>query len=126
MVVSFKKVTTAPKPFNIETENIKFFGEFSYFNKNLAKLTGKILGDITHECSRCLALEKVHHEIELEVLLSDGAFRQEDHSPELDIIEFEDGQIDFDYILDSELESLKSEYFLCSQCEKTEDFEIEY
>jgi hypothetical protein len=126
MVVSFKKVTTAPRTFNIETENLKFFGEFSYFNKNLVKLSGKIIGDIPLECSRCLDVEKVSQNIDLEMLLSDGLYKQADHSPELDIIEFEDGQIDFDYILNSEIESIQSDYFLCSKCKKTDDFEVEY
>lgn len=126
MVVSFKKVTTAPKTFNIETEDIKFFGEFSYFNKNLAKLNGKIIGDIPLECSRCLEVEKVTQNVDLEILLSDGIYKQDDHSPELDIIEFENGQIDFDYILNSEIESIQSDYFLCSKCKKTDNFEVEY
>lgn len=126
MVVSFKKVTTAPRTFNIETENLKFFGEFSYFNKNLVKLSGKIIGDIPLECSRCLEVETVNQNVDLEILLSDGLYKQEDHSPELDIIEFENGQIDFDYILNGEIESIQSDYFLCSKCKKTDDFEVEY
>ena len=43
------------------------------------------------------------------------------------VIEVDNHNLDFDEILHSEIESLKSEYYVCDTCKKNNDYvEIEY
>jgi hypothetical protein len=57
-------------------------------------------------------------------MLSDQIVQNKD---DLDIIEFLDGQIDISYILESEINALKSDYNYCGKCDNGEEsFEMEF
>lgn len=52
---------------------------------------------------------------DLNLILSDGYYK--DKPGELcDVIEFFEGEIDLDEIIQSEIESFKSDYFYCENC----------
>jgi hypothetical protein len=64
---------------------------------------------------------------EVQFLVSDGIYSSDQNDEESVIIEVEDHILDFDEILHSELESLKSEYHVCDACKNNDKLvEIEY
>jgi hypothetical protein len=76
----------------------------------------KIEGSIKSLCNSCSEDVILRVSEDIDFLISNGIFNGS-HS-ELDVIEAMDGEIDFDYILDSELELIRSEsYKKCDVCE---------
>lgn len=124
MVVEFRKATTTPKEFSLNREKLKFSGEFKKIDRQLVELRAIITGSIALECNRCLYKQEEPLGINIILILCDGIYKND--KKDYDIIEFENSKIDFDYILQSEVESIKSEYFLCKNCEQISNFEQEY
>ncbi|EJF06258.1 hypothetical protein ThvES_00016670 [Thiovulum sp. ES] len=84
----------------------------------------KIEGSIKSVCNSCSEDVKLRVSEDIDFLISNGIFNGS-HS-ELDVIEALNGEIDFDYILDSELELTISEsYKKCDVCENR-DSEVEF
>jgi hypothetical protein len=84
----------------------------------------KIEGSIKSLCNSCSEDIILRVSEDIDFLISNGIFNGS-HS-ELDVVEAMDGEIYFDYILDSELELIRSEsYKKCDVC-KNRDFEVEF
>jgi hypothetical protein len=84
----------------------------------------KIEGSIKSLCNSCSEDVILRVSEDIDFLISNGIFNGS-HS-ELDVVEAMDGEIYFDYILDSELELIRSEsYKKCDVC-KNRDFEVEF
>lgn len=122
MKVDFKKIKNQSYKFSIEKENIIFSGEFRK-NRDFVDIKGKIQKDLSIICDRCGKEFMLKLDEDILLKASDGAFRG--NIEDCDVVEFYDGFIDFDEILESEIESIKLDYHLCEQCKKDEDFEIE-
>ena len=54
----------------------------------------------------------------VEVFASDGLYKDQEGEELLNIIEFFDGLIDLEVVLQSEIEAFKSDYHYCGQCEQ--------
>ncbi len=81
-------------------------------------------GSIELSCDRCGNAFDYDLGSNLKLKLSDQVSEDKD---DLDIIEFLDGEIDISYILQSEINTLKSAYHYCNKCDNNdEDFEVEY
>jgi hypothetical protein len=120
--ISFDKIGTSPKPFNLVLNDVTFSGKLSKVDFNTVKLDGEINGDLKVCCDRCGKdfVTTIGQPIGLD--LSRKEIQNKDN---LDIIEFLDGTIDLEYILQSEIDSIKSLYHYCQKCDGIEDFEVE-
>ncbi|HRN00585.1 MAG TPA: hypothetical protein PKY07_07090, partial [Aliarcobacter cryaerophilus] len=78
-------------------------------------IEASLIGNIEIDCSRCGALDTLVVNEELKLLLSDGVFKGDED--EFLVIEIENSLIDFDEIIQSEVNSIKSDYLLCKDCD---------
>ena len=53
-----------------------------------------------------------------EVFASDGLYKDQEGEELLNVMEFFDGLIDLEVVLQSEIEAFKSDYHYCGQCEQ--------
>lgn len=114
MKIVFKKIPHVGVDFETSLENIKFYGKLEKKSKNLVHCSGKLEGSFTCLCDRCGddLLWKVNEKIDLQV--SDGLYHNSEELVE--VMEFFDETINLDTILQSEIETLKSDYHYCVTC----------
>ena len=125
MKIEFKKVPQTPKILEAELDSVKIEGTFCKMSQSLVKIDAQLIGNTNIDCCRCGETENIEVNEKLNFLLSDGIFK-DDEGEDL-VIEVEDGLIDFDEIIQSELEAIKSDYHICEQCSKDNDnFEKEF
>lgn len=117
MKIEFDKVLKNQFDFNIQNEDINFSGYLKKINNNLILCKANLLGDFSHNCDSCAVRIVVNVNENLELFLSDGIYKSEEDNF-IDVIEFFDGKIDLNELLNSEIELLKSDYFYCDNCEK--------
>ena len=124
MKIVFDKVGSTEKPFELESEGIVFKGTLQKSGYHRVALNAELKGNVALNCDRCG--ETIHRTMDnhLRLTLSDEVTQDKD---DLDIIEFLNGVIDISYILESEINAVKSAYHYCEKCENSnEDFEVEY
>ena len=125
MKIEFKKVPQTPKILEAELDSVKIEGTFCKISQSLVKIEAKLIGNTNINCCRCGTTDNIQVNEKLNFLLSDGIFK-DDNSEDL-VIEIEDGLIDFDEIIQSELEAIRSDYHICEQCSNDNgDFEKEF
>ena len=122
MKVEFRKVPNTAKEFEIISNSVKFLGTFSKISNRLVKIDSEIIGNYEVECCKCgnEISKKIDEKINFTV--SDGIFSSEDEKENEIIIEIDNHIIDFEEILNSELESFKSDYYVCDNCDTNEQF----
>lgn len=126
MKIEFRKIPLNTSEFEIDSNSVKFSGTFSKISSKLAKIDGSIKGYLEVDCCKCGQTFKISLDDEAIFLVSDGVYSNQNEE-EFVVVEVENHILDFDEILQSELESLKSEYHICDTCKKNNDFvEIEY
>jgi uncharacterized metal-binding protein YceD (DUF177 family) len=128
MQIEFKKVPQQLKDFFYELNSVKFLGTFRKISPKLVDIKSKFDGKVEVNCSKCNASFTISFYEEINFLVSDGIYLSNDDR-DLDkiIIEMNNGLIDFKDIFQSELESFKSDYYLCDNCSKDETtIELEY
>ena len=128
MKIEFRKVPLNPSEFEISSNSVKFLGTFSKISSKLSKIDAKLSGTYDVDCCKCGLTIVNNVDDEITFLISDGIYTPNEHDDEeFVIIEIEDHIINFDEILHSEIESLKSEYYICSTCKNNNELvEIEY
>ena len=127
MKIEFRKVPLQDSEFEISSNSVKFLGTFSKISSKLAKIDSKIIGNYDVDCCKCGTTFDISIDSKVKFLLSDGIYSSDNDDEEFVIIEIEDHILDFDEILHSELESLKSEYHVCDICKTNDELvEIEY
>ena len=114
MEIVFKKVPVNGVDFETSIGDVKFCGNAKKESKNLVECIGKIKGTLTHQCDRCGNDFTLPVNEEVKIFASDGLYESDDEL--LDIIEFFDSSVNFDTILESELGTIKSDYYYCSTC----------
>ena len=125
MKIEFKKIPQEKKEFNTSLNSVKIEGTFCRISSSLVKIEANLIGNIEIDCSRCGTLDTLVVNEELKLLLSDGVFKGDED--EFLVIEIENSLIDFDEIIQSELNSIKSDYYLCDKCAQLGDnFEKEF
>ena len=127
MQIEFKKVPTIEKEFCLKQNSVEFSGTFCRISQNLATLESKIVGKLLVDCCKC----GEEHDIEInesqKFLLSDGEFSSSNERDDEIVIEIENHIIDFDEILSSELESIRSDYHVCPNCQANGGYvDVEY
>ncbi|WP_169973462.1 MULTISPECIES: hypothetical protein [unclassified Campylobacter] len=116
MKIAFAKIANNQIPFDIKRENLSFSGNLKRINSNLVECKALISGNMSHNCDRCGEDIILSPKENLNLLISDGIYKDSEEKLE-DVIEFFDGYIDLEEILSSEIEAFKSDYFYCKNCE---------
>ena len=118
MKIEFKKIPTTGIHFEASLDEVKFFGEALKTGKTMVKCTGQLEGILPHVCDRCGESFELAVNERVEVFAQEGLYEGQESEELLNIIEFFDGSIDVDTILQSEIEAFKSDYHYCGQCEQ--------
>ena len=114
MKIEFKKVPTTKKELETSFNSVKIEGTFCRISSSLVKIEAILTGDIEIDCSRCAYTKPFSLNENLKLLLSDGVYKGDDE--EFLVIEIENSLIDFDEIIESELNSIRSDYHICKNC----------
>jgi uncharacterized metal-binding protein YceD (DUF177 family) len=124
MKMVFDKIGSTGKPFQLDLEGAQLEGTLQKSGYHQVTLDAQMSGSIELSCDRCGDIFDYDLDSKLRLKLSDQVSEDKD---DLDIIEFLDGEIDISYILQSEINTLKSAYHYCNKCDNNdEDFEVEY
>lgn len=118
MKLSFSKITKQNSDFKLEKDGLVFTGFVVRQDYKIVKCQGKIFGITPHLCDRCgdeISLE-IHENVEL--LLSDGIYK-DPHKEFNDVFEFFGGEIDLNDVFISEIGAYKSDYFYCKNCKNS-------
>ena len=124
MEIEFRKITNKPKLIHAvfsdmqnsefhENDSMELEGEVIRQDAKIVKFHGKMKGFLHLVCA--ISGEEFIRQIDEELVLyfSDGIWETQNQSKNidsLDVIEFFDGYIDFDFILASEIESIRLDY----------------
>jgi len=114
MKIVFKKIPQSGVDFETSFEEIKFYGNLEKHSRNLVKCRGKLEGTLNCQCARCGEDISLRIDEDVDLLASDGLYESGEELVE--VIEFFDETVDLDIILQSEVETLKSDYNYCSTC----------
>jgi len=114
MKIVFKKIPQSGVDFETSFETIKFYGQLEKKSKNLVQCSGKLEGTLTCQCDRCGENLSLHVDEKIDLFASDGLYESGEEL--LEVMEFFDETVDLDTILQSEMETLKSDYHYCSTC----------
>ena len=124
MMILFHKVMQSAKPFHEEADGVVFDGVLQKSVSHEVNLLGEMKGAVAVQCNRCGASFDYPLKTPLRLTISDQIIETKD---DLDIIEFLDGKIDLAFILQSEINALKSAYHYCETCgQSAEAFEAEF
>lgn len=128
MKIEFRKVPIQENEFNISLDSVDFLGTFSKITSTLAKIDSHLAGQLNVECCKCGESFTIEIDEKNKFLVSDGIYKPHDNDDEEAIvIEVEEHILDFDELLKSEIESLKSDYHICSKCQTSDnEIELEY
>lgn len=126
MEIEFRKVPLQESEFEFISDSVKFSGTLSKISQKLARISAAIEGPFVVECCKCAKQIDLQLNEKVDLLVSDGVYSSSEDEEDI-VIEVQDHIISFDDILNSELESIRSEYHICEECEKNENLiEIEY
>ena len=125
MKIEFKKVPQITKELEVIYDSVKIEGTFCRISQSLVKVEAVLKGNTDIDCCRCGTTEIIEVEEELKLLLSDGIYKNDES--EYLVIELDNSLIDFDEIIESELNSIKSDYHICNEClQYGDNFEKEF
>ena len=124
MKIVFDKIGQSSKPFNLEVDGVSLKGILIKRGYHRIRLEGELKGATEVACDRCGEIYQYDMNSPLNLTLSDEVIETED---DLDIIEFVDGVIDLEFIVQSEIASIKNSYHNCKTCENDDkEFEKEF
>lgn len=126
MKIEFRKVPQTQKEFESDFDSVRIEGTFCKISPSLVKVQSKLTGKTSVDCIRCAETETIAVDEEFNFLISDGIYKSNSHDDELVIIEVEDGFIDFDEIIQSEVSSIYSDYHICANCINCDIIDKEY
>ena len=115
MKIEFRKAPSVSKELEIIHNSVKIEGTFCKISQSLVKIDAVLKGSTDIDCCRCGVTEEIEVDEELHLLLSDGIYKNDES--EYLVIEVENSLIDFDEIIQSEVNSIKSDYLLCKDCD---------
>jgi len=122
--IVFDKIGQSAKPFELTVDGVKLEGTLAKSGYHRLRLEGNLDGQVELTCDRCG--DEYHYDMKspLHLTLSDEVIETED---DLDIIEFIDGVIDLEFIVQSEIASVQNSYHYCEKCANDEtEFEQEF
>ena len=117
MKIEFRKIAGEFNPFDMEFEGLVIKGNFKKISNSMVVIEFKIDGCLSHPCDICAEDFELFFDENLKLTLNDGNYSGDD----MDIIEIYDHFIDFDEIIGSEIEALKSDYHYCDKCKQIKE-----
>lgn len=126
MKIEFRKIPLHVSDFELFYNSVKFSGTFSKISPKLANVEGNLEGLCEVDCCKCGQPFNVNLDEEVNFLVSDGVYSKENDDEELIVVEASNHTLDFDELLHSEIESLRSEYYVCDSCQENNYIDIEY
>ena len=115
MNVAFRKIGQLPVDFDLHSGNMSFTGTLSSLKRFLIKLDATLQGETSVDCDVCAESFMLPIDEKIELLLSDGVYKDDDSI--FDIVEIEKSIINMDEIFHSELELIRSDYHRCKACQ---------
>lgn len=126
MIVEFRKVPLSETPFEINQNGVKVVGTFIKSSNKLVDIKMTIKGQVIVTCNRCAKEFSTDIDEEVELKVSDGMYTNTDEESEDLIYETFDSKVNFDEIIESEIESIKMDYHFCSDCSDGDEYEQEF
>jgi len=123
MQIDFRKVKSSTLDIDFSKENSKIVGTLKRVDRDSVKLDSTFSTKLKLICNRCGKEFEREFSYPLNLILSDGVYSD---PSEIDIVEFKEGKIDFNYLLDSENALIEEDYNYCDSCKDKEDFEVEF
>ena len=124
MKIVYDKIGQTKKPFELSVSGVKLEGTLAKSGYHRLRLEGNLSGEVELSCDRCGETYSNGMNYPLNLTLSDEVIETKD---DLDIIEFIDGVIDLEFIVQSEIASVQNSYHYCKKCEDDdEEFEREF
>jgi uncharacterized metal-binding protein YceD (DUF177 family) len=120
MKITLRKVGKTPFEFENTVDNITIKGYLQYDNGKLILLEAQLQGMLEVTCAICAEEFELEVDEELKFYISDGVYVDEDNTL-IDVVETQDGILDVDQLVRSEIEMIKSDYHCCEDCEYGED-----
>ncbi len=122
MKIDFAKLNRSPVEASFDTVLLR--GTLQKQNRHTVLLESKLSGKRDLICDRCGEGYTISVDYPLNLRLVD---EPRDAKEDLDIIEFLDGVIDVDYIIECEVRSLESAFHYCKKCEDSDEIlEIQF
>jgi uncharacterized metal-binding protein YceD (DUF177 family) len=125
MIIEFRKAPPVKSDFELKQDSLLLKGTFSKINSKLVDITAQLTGQATVLCNRCAKEFSTDIDQEVELKVSDGIYNEDNSDLDELIYETFDSKINFNEILNSELEAIRSDYHYCSEC-SMEDYEEEF
>ncbi len=116
MKIEFKKVIRDNTKLSFKQNSLSIDGKCKKLTPSLVEVKLSMIGEIEIDCVRCANTIDLGIDENVELKVCDGYFESEDK--DLDVIECFDGIIDFDQIVNSEIESIMSDYHYCNNCKQ--------
>ena len=116
MIIEFRKVPSIETPFEITQDGVKVSGTFVKQDAKLVDISMTMIGSIPVICNRCAKEFGISINEEVELKVSDGVYTNTNEEEDDLIYETFDSKINFNEIIDSEIESIKMDYHFCSDC----------
>jgi len=124
MKIVFDKIGQTKKTFELSVSGVKLEGTLAKSGYHRLRLEGNLEGQLELACDRCGKAYQQDMNYPLHLTLSDEVIETKD---DLDIIEFIDGVIDLEFIVQSEIASVQNSYHYCEECKNDEEeFEKEF
>jgi uncharacterized metal-binding protein YceD (DUF177 family) len=124
MKIVYDKIGQTKKPFELSVSGVRLEGTLAKSGYHRLRLEGNLEGQVELSCDRCGKSYQHDMNYPLNLTLSDEVIETKD---DLDIIEFIDGVIDLEFIVQSEIASVQNSYHYCDECENDEEeFEREF
>jgi len=112
MKIEFRKIPYTESEFETVKDSLICKGIFFKESNRVISLKIDISGSTKHHCDICGDSFDLIVDEKITLKVSDGISEDED----LDIIECQDHFVDFDEIVSSEINSIKSDYHYCNKC----------
>jgi uncharacterized metal-binding protein YceD (DUF177 family) len=120
----FDKIGQSAKPFELTVDGVNLKGTLAKSGYHRIRLEGDLDGQVELLCDRCGDVYHYDMKSPLHLTLSDELVETED---DLDIIEFIDGVVDLEFIVQSEIASVENSFHYCDRCANDEsEFEQEF
>ena len=123
MQIDFRKIKSSTLDIDYSNNNSNIVGTIKRVDRDSVKLESNFSTKLKLICNRCGKEFEKEFSYPLNLILADGIYSD---PMDLDIVEFNDGKIDFNYLLDSETASIQEDYNYCDSCKDKEDFEVEF
>jgi len=122
--IVFNKIGSTKKTFELTVSGVSLEGFLVKRGYHRVRLEGEMYGEVKLFCDRCGEEYQYDMKSPLNLTLSDEVIETED---DLDIIEFIDGIIDLEFIVQSEISSIENSFKCCEKCSEDEsEFEKEF